>query len=414
MGMAQMKSGLSVLGPAYLVGAGHGATHWIAAIFYFLLPFLAKDLGISYAQAGALAAVFQMASFCANVVSGPVVDITGRRVLWQVISLVIGAAALFCVGISQYYWAAVLALIAIGASNNLWHPAAISYLSARFPERRGLALSIHALGANMGDAVAPLVMGPVVLLIGWRGVAQTSVLVPILVALGLFLFLRRTGRASNEAHQPLSIGAYFGGVAGMLRNRAVLALCLMSSFRNMAQAGLLVFLPLYLADEMGLSPAVMGVVLFAFQGAGILAAPLAGHWSDKAGRRPVVMAGITTTTLVLIGLTFVSNSVVYVAGVSVLGFALFAIRPVVHSWLMDLTPENMGGSATSLMFGLQALFAMIAPVLGGWLADRYGLPSAFYLLSVAMILANAVVILLPKAQREAGDGDQSSTKSASL
>lgn len=77
MGMAQMKSGLSVLGPAFLVGAGHGATHWIAAIFYFLLPFLAKDLGISYAQAGALAAVFQMASFCANVVSGPVVESPG-------------------------------------------------------------------------------------------------------------------------------------------------------------------------------------------------------------------------------------------------------------------------------------------------------------------------------------------------
>lgn len=398
MQKAWINNGLGALGPAYLVGLGHGATHWIAAIFYFLLPFLAKDLGLSYVQAGALAAVFQMASLCANVVSGPVVDITGRRVMWQAISLLIGAVALFCVGISHYYGAAILALVAIGASNNLWHPAAISYLSARFPDRRGLALSIHALGANVGDAVAPLAMGPVVLLIGWRGVAQTSVLVPLLVALGLLFFLRRTGQSATDSRGALSIGAYFSGVASLLRDRAVLALCLMSSLRNMAQAGLLVFLPLYLADEMGLSPAIMGIVLFAFQGAGILAAPLAGYWSDKAGRRPVVMAGITTTTVVLIGLTFVSNSMVYVAGVSVLGFALFAIRPVVHSWLMDLTPAHMGGSATSLMFGLQALFAMIAPVLGGWLADRYGLQAAFYLLSAAMILANAVVILLPKAR----------------
>lgn len=398
MELGRLRSGAAVLGPAYMVGFGHGATHWIAAIFYFLLPFMSRDLGLSYAQAGALAAVFQVASFAANVVSGPVVDITGRRVLWQAVSLVIGAAALFLVGLSQFYWVAVIALIAIGASNNLWHPAAISYLSARFPERRGLALSIHALGANLGDAVAPLVMGPVVLLIGWRGVAEASSLLPVVVALALLVFLRRTGKAGTDAHKSLSIGAYFAGVAGLVRNRTVMALCCMSAFRNMAQAGLLVFLPLYLADEMGLSPAVMGIVLFAFQGAGILAAPLAGHWSDKAGRRPVVMAGISTTTVVLIGLTFVENSAVYVAGVSVLGFALFAIRPVVHSWLMDMTPANMGGSATSLMFGLQSLFAMVAPILGGWLADRYGLPAAFYLLSVAMLLANAVVIFLPKPQ----------------
>ena len=41
-------------GPAFLVGLGHGATHWIIASFYVLLPFIAKDLGLTYAQAGGL------------------------------------------------------------------------------------------------------------------------------------------------------------------------------------------------------------------------------------------------------------------------------------------------------------------------------------------------------------------------
>ncbi len=27
-------------GPAFLVGLGHGATHWLAAFFYLLLPFI--------------------------------------------------------------------------------------------------------------------------------------------------------------------------------------------------------------------------------------------------------------------------------------------------------------------------------------------------------------------------------------
>ncbi len=33
-------------GPAFLVGLGHAGTHWIAATFYLLLPFIAGDLGL--------------------------------------------------------------------------------------------------------------------------------------------------------------------------------------------------------------------------------------------------------------------------------------------------------------------------------------------------------------------------------
>ena len=64
-------------------------------------------------------------------------------------------------------------------------------------------------------------------------------------------------------------------------------------------------------------------------------------------------------------LTLLGNEISFIAGVSVLGFALYAIRPVVHSWMMDLTPSHLGGSATSLMFGAQTGLSILAPVIGG-------------------------------------------------
>ena len=196
--------------PAGLVGLGHGATHWVAAVFLFCIPFLSVEIGIGYAEAGLLASLFHVASFLANIGSGPVVDMTGRRVFWQVVSLMIGAVALLAFALAGSLWLAGLAVIFIGASNNLWHPAAISYLSLRYPARRGLALSIHALGANLGDAVAPLVLGLVIASIGWRDSASYSVLVPVLVAASLLFFLKRTGRGgSTAAGQEKAAGADF-------------------------------------------------------------------------------------------------------------------------------------------------------------------------------------------------------------
>jgi len=44
-------------GPAFLTGLGHGGTHWVAGIFYILLPYINRDYDLSYAQTVALSAM---------------------------------------------------------------------------------------------------------------------------------------------------------------------------------------------------------------------------------------------------------------------------------------------------------------------------------------------------------------------
>jgi len=162
--------------PVILVSLGHGATHWIAATFYLVLPFITRDLGLSYTEAGLLVTCFYVSWALANVPSGSVVDLTGRRILIQAIALVGGSAGLFFVGITTSYVALAAAVTLIGATNMLWHPAAISYLSGHLPKNRGYALSIHALGANVGDAVAPVFAGWLMLTLTWHTTAEINAL----------------------------------------------------------------------------------------------------------------------------------------------------------------------------------------------------------------------------------------------
>lgn len=384
----------------FLVGFGHGAIHWTAATLYLILPFITRDLGLSYSEAGMLVAVFHIAAFAANFASGLAVDVTGRRVVFQVLSLAIGAAALLASGFAQGVWWLVPMVALIGATNNLWHPPAISFLSRHFPNQRGYALSIHALGANAGDALAPLAAGALLVWLSWRQTASVGAL-PVFAAAALIAFtlVKRDVPANKAAAEKgghgLGVAEYLDGLKVLLGNRAVLQLSLMAGFRTMAQNGLLIFLPLYLADVIGMGPLMMGVTMMALQLGGMFATPIAGAWSDRIGRRPVVLGGLSITTVLIVALMLVDDEIVFIAGVAAMGFVMYAARPVIHSWMMDLAPPEVAGSATSVMFGVQALFTAIMLAVGGAVADQWGLGVVFYLLAGSMLVANVLVYLLP-------------------
>ena len=178
-------------GPALMVGVGHGATHWVAATFYLLLPWIKETLQISYTNAGILVAVFHLASFLANFASGALTDITGKRVLIQSGSLTLGALAL---GGTSLAWSVIplaMMIAIIGATNNAWHPAAISFLSERYPDNRGYALAVHALGANVGDSIAPLMFGAVLGMLSWQETALVSTVPVFVVAFWIWTVLSR-------------------------------------------------------------------------------------------------------------------------------------------------------------------------------------------------------------------------------
>ncbi len=389
-------------GPIFLVGLGHGGVHWIAATLYVVLPYAAKSLGWSYAEAGALVTVFHAASFLTNAVSGAAADLGGRRVEVQIAALVVGAVALASFAVLGALGVAALAIAvaAMGFANNLWHPAAISYLGGRYPENRGYALSIHGLGASTGDALAPLVVGGLLTLWGWRTGAGVSAAVALLPALFIFLFLLRRERqqvAANAQTAAVSgLGDYFRRLTGVLGDRAIVVLCLMAGFRTMAQNGLLFFLPLYLSHGMGLNPVAMGLALGVMQAGGIVAAPLAGVWSDRLGRRPLVIGGLAIASALILALPYLENYVLLLLGAGVMGLALFAVRPVVHGWLMDLAPPAMGGSATALMFAVQGGLSVAIPWLGGLIADAHGFTPVFWLLGVAMAATTLIAAFVPR------------------
>jgi MFS family permease len=114
------------------------------------------------------------------------------------------------------------------------------------------------------------------------------------------------------------------------------------------------------------------------------------------GRRSIMMTSMLMTAVVLVFMAFAGKSLAFIVFIAILGFFLYAIRPVMQAWLLETTPKNMGGTSIGILFGAQSLGASVAPLIAGMIADRYGLLATFWFLAGTIVLANLFIFAMPK------------------
>ena len=397
-----------------LISAGHGLTHWYPATFYLLLPLIGKELGLTYTEIGFILTVQHIVGAIASLPGGMVVDAYGKKGYLMVLSLLWVGVPYAVMSVTGSYWMLLVCIALVGIGNNIWHPAAIPTLAYRYPARKGFVLSLHGMGGNLGEALAPLVIGALLTWFSWRTVVVMNV-VPGLVMAGLILLLlgafsvARAGDANAinainaKAAEPWSARRYFADLVSLLHNKALMLVSVSSMFRTLTQTGLLTFLPLYLAYELGYNLFLVGVCMAVLQIAGFAASPFAGHLSDKWGRRRVVMSSMLLTGVTIVGMVLAGNSVWFVVFVALVGSFLYAMRAVLQAWAVESTPRHLAGTGVGLQFGITAIGGGIAPSVLGMIADVHGLQAAFYGLAVTIVLGNFRVMFVPAGGPPARD-----------
>ncbi|HEY7558005.1 MAG TPA: MFS transporter [Candidatus Binatia bacterium] len=392
----QMRQTDSLL---WLVALGHTFTHWCPATFYLLLPFLVKEMGLSYSQAGFLVTIRAAANLLVNVPAGMLVDIIGKKGLLMALALIATGVPYFLVGVSHNFFWVALFMAFVGVGNYLWHPAAISTLSEKYPGKRGFAIAIHAIGPNIGESLAPLLVGVLLLYLSWRNVLFLNLIPGVVIAFILWKFLFGKLDSRTQSKKGLSTKEYLAGMKKMAQNPSILALVFVAGMRSMTQQGLHTFLPIYLTHDLGLSSAVAGLYLSVTQTAGMIGTPIAGSISDQNGRKRVLTAGLFSTSIVLVILAYFQLTWLFITSLAFLGFFLYAVRPVIWAWVLDLSPKELGGSTVSFFSGSQSLLSSLSPVICGFIADRWGILAAFYFLAATVFVANLIVLAIREEKR---------------
>lgn len=379
----------------WAIGAGHAVTHAFTAAFYLLLPYVARELHLTFSQVGLIVAVRQGMSFAVNMPAGLIVDTLGKRRLMMALALVLAVGPYLIVALTTRLPIILLSVGLVGVGVYLWHPSAITSISDLYPTRRGFALAIHEVGANLGDTLAPLGMGLLLGFLAWRQALGLSVIAGLAFALVIVRFVTNASQRKDEPRRSISLRAYLEGVRAVASNVSLLILTAVAGVRILTQQGLSTFLPLYLARDLKMPAAMVGAYLAMVQASGMIATPLAGTLSDRIGPKRVATAGMLATSVGLLAFATLRSGTAFITALAFLGFFLYSLRPAMFRWAIGLSPRQYEGTTIGMLFTSQALFSTLMPLIGGIVADRYGLLPVFYLIAGAVVVANLGIFAVP-------------------
>lgn len=386
---AAVPAGTNRAGVA-LMSAVHVVDDLYQGVVPALLPFLVAERHYTYAAASGLVLAATVLSSVAQPLFGWWTDRRPRR--WMITAgLLLAAAGIAASGLTSSYTLTWLALALSGLGVAAFHPeAARAARAASGSSAR--AMSVFAVGGNLGYALGPVVATPVLVLAGVEGTWLLAL--PALVAAAVLVSrLDRVldGTASRPRRGALPSGPddwrAFGWLTGVVAVRSVIFF------------GVTTFLALYLVDELGAGRAVGAAALTVFLGSGVVGTLLGGWIADRAGRVVSVRLGFAVALPALAGVALAPNPAVALPFVVLTGVGVYLPFSVFVVLGQDYLPQRIG-TASGVTVGLTVTAGgLVAPLLG-LLADRTDLRTV-----LAVLVALPVVgLLLSTRMREPGGG----------
>ena len=380
--------------PLLWLSFGHGVMHWHSALIPLLYPVLANQFALSFSQLGFLTTARILVGLVASTVGSPFTDAIRRKGPFLVMCL-LWAALMFLLlplGRTYTYLGAVLSLMALGGV--LWHPLAMPVVQRLYSGRSGFALGIHGMVAAFAQGLGSLASGIALSLVRWTRVATIQGAVGVAAALLFLLFMpRRTGMAAHADATAVSLREMPGRLRRELVTRRLALISIVSSMKTGSEAGVLTFVPMLMSSQFGLNLFWVGVGVGVLSVASSLAQPLVGRAADRFGALATLCPGLAAGAIILFCIPLVESPLALLALLILLALSLFSTTPVLFSWAMGSSSADLGGSAVGFVFTMMAP-GMVIPPLGGWLADRYGLASAFWLLGLVSLAGLAATLLL--------------------
>ena len=378
-----------------VLSVGHGVTHLVDTSFNVLLPYITTTLGLTNFQIGTVASIRQVGFGIVNLPGGLVVDmVRGQWGLILTACLVWAALFYGLMGISQSYNVFILLVFVTALPGALWHLPAAAAISQRFPKGRGFAISIHGLGANVGNIAGPLVAGALLSVMIWRGVLLIYACPVLIASIFVWAYLKNIGKDVKSGHSR-TLKEQLRMTLPILRNPIIMGLVFVALLRGMALNSMFVWTPFYLDETVGLSSFNIGFHMALLSGMGVLSTPILGKLSDRFNRKSILLPGL--------GLSAILSALVLHSGtgfsltilIGGIGLFSYALHQIIQAAVLDEVATGTEASAIGILFGLNSVLGAFSPLLASWIVDSYGLGYVFYYQAILTIGAFILLLIIP-------------------
>ncbi len=357
----------------WILAAGHFALDSYNGYLAPLLPLLIAKHGMSVAVAASLASVLSVSSSGLQPLFGYLAD----RHRWRVfawLSPFVTGFFISLLGVAPNYAALATFLFLSGLGTAAFHPLAAASAHAVAGERKGHGMSIFVTGGNVGHSLGPVIILPVVMLIGLE--RSWVMMLPALVVSLLLYFW-----APDPKHEARIATS---GSLSDLRTRwlPLTLLWLLVTLRAVVIAGFSNFMPILLRSH-GTALFLAGSSITIFQLTGSAGSFLGGALSDRIGRLKTLVLSFSLPVPLFLAFLAVRSDLRLVL-IALAGFAIFLSIPANLVEAQNLFPRNLS-TVSSLMIGLAWGTAGLLLTPLGVLADRFGITAMLTGLSFATL-----------------------------
>ncbi len=174
----------------------------------------------------------------------------------------------------------------------------------------------------------------------------------------------------------------------------ILGLTVFSS--NLGSGIIAPLLPLY-AEKLGANGIWLGIIFSGVSIASAIFMPFTGRFSDRRGRKLILCIGLFALTFTSFGYVWANS----IAGLIIVRFlqgaASAMVLPIAQAYIGDITPEGEEGKWMGIFNATLITGFGFGPLLGGVVADHFGMNTAFYTMGVLNLISFlGVTIFLPE------------------
>jgi MFS family permease len=385
-------------------------------------PYLISELGMTESQLGMVSAFYFIPIAILAIIVGRALDKYSVK-NFMMMGAVIYAVGLFSLSFINSYWSLLtiyLTILALG-SVMMGNLAVSKLISNWFDKNAGKALGIAAIGISFSGVALPLIVDPLLDLVGWRNVYVIFASVVFFIVLPLIFFAViddpktvnqfKDGIKIEKEEEPLpqEITA-----KDLLSKKVFWMISLAFAFQFMSMMGVLAFLPVH-ASKMGLEETwyLLGLpvkqYVFAYSLAafgGVLGKILFGYLMDVMKAAYPSMMAMFLQAIGIFGITYFNEPSIFLLSAFIFGLGFGAATPLMTAcYLRIFGAHNLGkarGIASPIVSPLQPIGVLITSILIAF-QDTYFV--AFNIMGCIALVA----VILASQIHEPKNSDQYST-----
>ena len=379
--------------------------------FPVIWPYLISELGMTESQLGMVSAFYFLPVAILAIIIGPSLDKYSVK-RFMMIGAIIYALGLFSLSFINSYLSLLMIYLTVLALGSIMmgNLAVAKLISNWFDKNAGKALGIAAIGISFSGVLLPLVVDPLLDLVGWRNVYVIFASVVLFIILPLIYFV--------VIDDPKTVNQVKDGITKDYEEESLLQdmtskdflskknfwiISLAFAFQFLSMMGVLAFLPVH-ASKMGLVETwnifglpvkqyVFAYALSAF--GGVLGKVIFGYLMDMMKAAHPSMIAMSLQAIGIFGIAYFNESSLFLLSALIFGLGFGAATPLMTAcYLRAFGAHNLGkarGISSPIVSPLQPIGILITSILIGF-QDSYFV--AFNIMGcfalVAVVLASQI------------------------